>query len=713
MKYLLKQGVSTPCYKTKKLFIALPLLFFMASCGDTKPDTDNSCTTGSDCKNGLICVDFLCVEETSDEAIPSDEDHNDDFAFSDNTVDIDDSDATEDDETIDETTDEDSGLSEEKDSDGDGISDAVEGDVDTDGDGTPDYLDTDSDNDTIPDKTETPNGVVVDTDSDGTPDYKDTDSDNDTILDSIEGTDDVDGDGASNYRDEDSDDDYIPDSVEVGVSPGAPVDSEGDGTPDYLDTDSDNDTIEDKFEGVRDSDGDLIPNYLDTDSDNDTIPDVTERGGDAIPLDTDKDKLFDFEDADSDSDGLGDIEEKMCPTLGKDGRLFDDVDGDGFSDLAEVAVGSDVCDPNEGVTDMPGIKFYFELPYKKPQKTDILTFSPQVSEADIWFNIDTTGSMRKEIENLKYSLSTTIIPGVRERIPNAYFALSQFRDENEVSLIQADPTDNFPVVQNAVNKLRAASGDDCPEAGLWSLFKSVDEGKWRDKAIPIMIHITDAPSHERGGHDATETIAKLNDNGVRVISILSSGGCDTVAAESQLTSLSTNTGAIVPACADAGRTTLKYDIDEDGNGMDSAVVNGIDALIKYSVFDLYAETVDDGESSTPDTSLFIKKVEALAYIAPPVEPEKSCAPTATTATFNASAYPNGFTNFSTATSNAAKPGSQLTFTVIAENDFYKPGEKAEAFTANINIVDANTGTILDVQSVTIIVPPIIHGGGDS
>jgi hypothetical protein len=321
--------------------------------------------------------------------------------------------------------------------------------------------------------------------------------------------------------------------------------------------------------------------------------------------------------------------------------------------------------------------------------------------------------MRKEIENLKYSLSATIIPGVRERIPNAYFALSQFRDENEVPLIQANPTDNFPIVQNAVNKLRAAGGGDCPEAGVWSLFECADTGKWRDKAVPIMIHITDASSHERGGHTSAEMITKMTDNSVKVITIMSAGGCDMATANTQLTELSNSTGAVVPACANAGRTTLKYDIDENGNGMDTAVINGIDALIKYAVFDLYADTVDDGKPTTPDTSRFIKKVEALAYHAPPNEPEKSCAPVATPATFNGASYENGFSNFSTATSNAAKIGSTLTFSVVAENDFYKPGEKAAAFTANINIVDAKTGTILDVQSVTIIVPPIIHGGGDS
>jgi hypothetical protein len=62
------------------------------------------------------------------------------------------------------------------DTDGDGLSDTVEGGpgVDTDGDGTPDYGDLDSDNDGVPDATE----GTADTDGDGTPDYRDPDSGN-------------------------------------------------------------------------------------------------------------------------------------------------------------------------------------------------------------------------------------------------------------------------------------------------------------------------------------------------------------------------------------------------------------------------------------------------------------------------------------------------------------------------------------------------------
>ena len=112
--------------------------------------------------------------------------------------------------------------SDDVDSDGDGIADAIEDQCDLGGPGT------DRDNDGIPDATE----GLVDTDGDGIPDFCDPDSDGDGIPDSEEGTEDLDDDGVPNYQDDDSDGDGVPDENEPG-------DDDCDGIPDFLDTDDD------------------------------------------------------------------------------------------------------------------------------------------------------------------------------------------------------------------------------------------------------------------------------------------------------------------------------------------------------------------------------------------------------------------------------------------------------------------------------------------
>ncbi len=119
-------------------------------------------------------------------------------------------------------------------------------------------------------------------------------------------------------------------------------------------TDEDGDTIPDSIEGRDDWDDDGIPNNLDLDSDGDTIPDSIEAGDEDIctrPVNSDwgydshgnptGDELPDFLDEDSDNDGLSDHDEYELYC--SDYRLKD-TDVDWYSDLIEVAAGSDPCD---------------------------------------------------------------------------------------------------------------------------------------------------------------------------------------------------------------------------------------------------------------------------------------------------------------------------------------------------------------------------------
>ncbi len=143
----------------------------------------------------------------------------------------------------------------EVDSNGDGVND-IDGTLfdsaDVNNDGVVDD-NTDSDGDGIADAADRSDdfGTAVDTDGDG-------------ITDDLEGSGDADGDGIPNAQDSDSDNDGIPDSTEAQPNPDQPVDTDGDGTPDYVDTDSDNDGIGDDLEGTADTNGNGIPDYIDT-----------------------------------------------------------------------------------------------------------------------------------------------------------------------------------------------------------------------------------------------------------------------------------------------------------------------------------------------------------------------------------------------------------------------------------------------------------------
>ena len=461
----------------------------------------------------------------------------------------------------------------DSDSDNDTIRDGDDGVADIDNDGLPNYLDVDSDGDGIPDAVEAgdsnPLTPPVDFDFDRIPDFVDPDSDNDTILDLHEGIADSDMDGIADRHDIDSDNDGILDDVEAGdrdpLTP--PIDSDGDGLPNAIDVDSDGDTILDIAEGTSDPDGDMVPNYLDEDSDNDGWTDALEAGDTdptTAPVDSDGDTFADFLDLDSDNDGLRDGDEPGCP--GGPSRLLADSDSDGFLDPAEVAIGTDPCSGASIIDD-----FYFVLPPGGPGDDAPLAFTnTEIDRADIVFNVDNTGSMQGEITNMQSTLSGTIIPAISTVIPDSGFGVSAFEDypiepfgmvsfgDEPFHLLTRVTTDAV-TAQTAVDAMTLREGGDQAESGIEALYQiatgvgtswpggsvaafdsavgrvpGVADGElggvgFRDGALPIVVHITDAQSHIRSDYarvstqiaaaDVSTVQTALAGLGIRVITV--------------------------------------------------------------------------------------------------------------------------------------------------------------------------------------------------
>ncbi|MFK7991688.1 MAG: hypothetical protein AB8I08_37070 [Sandaracinaceae bacterium] len=178
-------------------------------------------------------------------------------------------------------------------------------------------------------------------------------------------------------------------------------------------TDSDADGIADQREGTGDTDGDGTPNVDDSDSDGDGISDLEESGmtgNPCAPRDSDLDGIPDAYDLDSDNDGLTDAEEIAAGSS----VTSSDTDGDGVDDLTETAAGSDPSDPTSGPP--PG-SLYVVIPYHPPGTTGErpvreFEFATQVRSADVFFLVDTTGSMRATVASVQNELQSTIIPGV-------------------------------------------------------------------------------------------------------------------------------------------------------------------------------------------------------------------------------------------------------------------------------------------------------------
>ena len=409
------------------------------------------------------------------------------------------------------------------DTDKDGIGDGAEGVAmrrDTDGDGAPDYKDLDSDGDGIPDSIEAGTGgdackLPVNTDGDGLPDFQDLDSDgfgDDTVPDAEEaGTDgtnpvDTDSDAVPDYRDTDNDGDGVFDRVELmgpnQVDPARAIaaapDTDKDGTPDFLDPDADNDTIPDGVEGVIDTDTDGTPNYRDTDSDGDCVGDLLEAGNPQSPIDSDKDDIADFLDSDSDNDGLSDKGEDANCNGHLDGqpdcetdRVLADTDGDGVSDLVEsqaclvkppmqqmmLKCACDGVDPK--FSPLTRGDFVFVSDYMKDPTPDLetLSLSTDVSQADVVFALDTTGSMQRCLTNLASGLANTVVPMAKAKVSSIGFGVLDFKDFGDGYVVKYDhriqTVNTMPgvmSVQAALSALVATGGGDGPEAGWEALY---------------------------------------------------------------------------------------------------------------------------------------------------------------------------------------------------------------------------------------------------
>lgn len=662
----------------------------------------------------------------------------------------------------------------DEDADADTISDSDEEapDRDSDDDGTPDYRDSDSDGDSMSDGFEAGDDNLatapVDTDEDGTPDFIDRDSDGDEIPDATEiaAGFDTDGDLVPDYLDNDSDNDDVADDEEIraGLDPKNP--------------DTDDDGISDGDEGLLDPDDDGAANALDDDSDGDDYTDADEAGDslvDTPPIDSDFDGAPDFLDLDSDGDGLPDDDEEEC------GRGFVDADGDGNIDLVEVTTGSDPCDPNDTVLDH-GVEFFFVLPYEGDEQSATLRFVPRVQKADVFFNVDTTGSMGGVIQSLKSGLAS-IISSTRDRLSDSGFGVSSFEDYplspygggTDVPFrLLAGVTTDTAAAQAGANALPPGGGGDGPEAGYESLFQAavgigvsgaggdfgpftvsgrIGGAQFRPGALPIIVHATDEQSHdiveaagnpaypsEYNAHGRAAALDGLQAIGARVITVQNSAY---EPATAQLLEISDVTRAVVPPCSFKTSATewrcgedmcclpnatapttgaggdpecvLRYQIENDGTALTDVATDGIDAIIKYTKFDVLAQARDDGDGATPDTGDFLRRVVANTPdddFKPPLEPELSCNPVPTPDAFEGASYNNGFSGFAVGSSSATREGARLFFTVHAQNTEVKETPRPQVFQAFIDIVDVQTGAVLDTQDVVVIVPAVPGGVGE-
>ncbi|MEM9067469.1 MAG: MXAN_6577-like cysteine-rich protein [Myxococcota bacterium] len=514
-------------------------------------------------------------------------------------------------------------------------------------------------------------------------------------------------------------------------------------------TDTDGDTIADIDEDAEtglDSDGDGRPDFRDTDTDNDGIPDAVEAGDDDAgtqPVDSDRDGVPDFRDDDSDADGLSDRDEGASDCLDP---TRSDTDGDGQTDLAEVTAGTDPCDPLSRIPE-----FFFILPTDDPsgEKAATLTFDTNIRRADVHINVDTTGSMNGEINNLQASLRSQVIPGIRDFIPDSAFGASEYEDfpigpfgnpfcsgtsDRPFGLLQ-QVTTSTSRVDAAIRRLDMplGCGQDLPESGYESLYPiATGEGiSWpggsvaafmpdastpgggtiggvgfRADAFPIVIHVTDAESHVPedylgGGitdaHSRDDVVTAFGDISARLIAIATRPD-----ARDQLVDLALATETFIPPTGGDCFTGISGAARRPEMLMDGTEVcplvfdardngSGLASTLVDAVNDLVTSIRLDTVSIrvVDDPNGFIKATIPRSATPPPgADPP-------TVADLDDDSIFDSFVDLT--------PGTVVSFTIIAFNDTVPQMDEDQVFTVTLQVVGDGV-TVLDEKPVVVIVP---------
>jgi hypothetical protein len=402
---------------------------------------------------------------------------------------------------------------------------------------------------------------------------------------------------------------------------------------------------------------------------------------------------------DTDGDGIPDADEARYGTDPSN----PDTDGDGLGDGVEVLAETDPTDRSDRI---PDTDFYVVLPYMEAPIHRPLDFRARLGRADIFFLVDTTGSMGAAITNVTTSLSTTIVPAVNDAIADAVMGVGDYRDfpvdphgdpGDWAFQIRQTMTSDLTSVQTALRGLRAGGGNDGPESATEGLFRSASgdtcpdgfgEACFRFSSHPIIVLVTDAQFHN--GPDTTndygsavptartwsETTAALNANDVKVVGVAVDFAPFPlpfpipVASEPDLRALATAT--------DSRSSTGTLTVFTAASGsVSTSVVDGIVDLVGASEQDVSARELDD-DSDAVDATQFIQAITPLR---------------ATRAT-----------RFDDTTFFGVAGGTTVTFDVTFQNNVAPATDRVQLYRAYIEVFEVSSGTALDRRNVYIVIP---------
>lgn len=403
--------------------------------------------------------------------------------------------------------------------------------------------------------------------------------------------------------------------------------------------------------------------------------------------------------------------------------------------------------PDYGMRDdggpvLPPADVEVTLPYNGSATLPLLAES-DLALLDVHFSIDTTGSFHDEIETLKRDLTATIVPALRSRVSDVALGVSRFEDfpsapfgeigDHPFTLV-TPVTTTLSRVENAVASLDMplGHGGDGPEAGAEALYQIATGAGlsggyvasynhapapgggaragvgFREGALAVVVHVTDAPTHTPadyagtypGTHALAESINALRSQGIYVVGIASGE-----AGRSYLEEVALGTGAVEEpsggecstGLAGASRPSvngmcpLVFDIDGDGTGLSSSLVDAIVRLLDtVRIHEAYGVATDDPFH-------FVTAIRAVSATPPTGFPAPGMADTHPTDRI-----------FDTFTEVAT--GTSMQFEAVLHNSVITPTDYDQVFRITITIRGDSLTLAERVIRVTV---PAVHNTMDA
>lgn len=338
----------------------------------------------------------------------------------------------------------------------------------------------------------------------------------------------------------------------------------------------------------------------------------------------------------------------------------------------------------------------YDVPHVQPPPvgSEVVDSTMAISTIDLIIGMDTTGSMGDEIQNLKDSIGT-LIDEINLRIPDSAFAISGYDDfpccgygsapdgDRAFYLLHRAMTASTQAGKNsiaaAVDTFETHHGVDTPESGWEMVFQVAtgfgngtgpnavppfdsatappaliptneeigEEGGvgFRPGAIPLIVWITDAPSHNSAATgnnygpipgvtpaDSTQAVNQMNARGGKIIGVYSGENALLDLNRGATTTFTEVTpdawgmqnrppGCPIDECCTGVYGTgvppidnhcpLVFAIESDGTGLGVAVIDGVERLIDSGTAWISATLTDDPSDGVDTLAAFVDRVEAL------------------------------------------------------------------------------------------------------